>query len=159
MIPDRPWKIRATVVIRGDEVIVDYTGSDPQAAGAINQSFGTTASATYAGIFHMIGIPIPWNHGAYRPIAIVAPPGSIVNVNYPGSCVGGNSDTYPTTVDILLAAFAQASDRSSAADGGTAACSGSTGRTSTRESPSSSCTTRAWAGAAGATPTATTRRS
>ena len=42
-----------------------------------------------------------------------------MNVNYPGSCVGGNSDTYPTTVDILLAAFAQASDRSSAADGGT----------------------------------------
>jgi len=119
VIPDRPWKIRATVVIRGDEVIVDYTGSDPQAAGAINQSFGTTASATYAGIFHMIDIPIPWNHGAYRPIAIVAPPGSIVNVNYPGSCVGGNSDTYPTTVDILLAALAQASDRSSAADGGT----------------------------------------
>ena len=119
VIPDRPWKIRATVVIRGDEIIVDYTGSDPQAAGAINQSFGTTASATYAGIFHMIDIAIPWNHGAYRPIAIVAPPGSIVNVNYPGSCVGGNSDTYPTTVDILLAAFAQASDRSSAADGGT----------------------------------------
>jgi hypothetical protein len=119
VIPDRPWKIRATVVIRGDEVIVDYTGSDPQAAGAINQSFGTTASATYAGIFHMIDNQIPWNHGAYRPIAIVAPPGSIVNVNYPGSCVGGNSDTYPTTVDILLAAFAQASDRSSAADGGT----------------------------------------
>ena len=119
VIPDRPWKIRAAVVIRGDEIIVDYTGSDPQAAGAINQSFGTTASATYAGIFHMIDIAIPWNHGAYRPIAIVAPPGSIVNVNYPGSCVGGNSDTYPTTVDILLAAFAQASDRSSAADGGT----------------------------------------
>ena len=119
VVPDRPWKIKAAVVVRGDEIIVDYTGSDPQAAGAINQSFGTTASATYAGIFHMIDDAIPWNHGAYRPIAIVAPPGTIVNVNYPGSCVGGNSDTYPTTVDILLAAFAKASDRSSAADGGT----------------------------------------
>ena len=119
VIPDRPWKIRATLVVRGDELIVDYAGSDPQAAGAINQSFGTTASATYAGVFHMIDDPIPWNHGAYRPISIVAPPGTIVNVNYPGSCVGGNSDTYPTTVDILLSAFAQASDRSSAADGGT----------------------------------------
>jgi N-methylhydantoinase B/oxoprolinase/acetone carboxylase alpha subunit len=119
VIPDRPWKIRATLVVRDDEIIVDYTGSDEQAAGAINQSFGTTASATYASIFHMVDEDIPWNHGAYRPISIVAPPGSIVNVEYPGSCVGGNSDTYPTTVDILLSAFAQASDRSSAPDGGT----------------------------------------
>ena len=119
VVPDQPWKIKARVLILGDEIIVDYTGSDSQAAGAINQSFGTTASATYAGVFHMIDEVIPWNHGAYRPIAIVAPPGTIVNVNYPGSCVGGNSDTYPTTVDILLAAFAQASDHSSAADGGT----------------------------------------
>ena len=119
VIPGRPWKIKATLVVRDDEIIVDYTGSDEQAAGAINQSFGTTASATYAAIFHMVDEDIPWNHGAYRPISIVAPPGTVVNVDYPGSCVGGNSDTYPTTVDILLKAFAQASDRSSAADGGT----------------------------------------
>ena len=36
-----------------------------------------------------------------------APPGSFVNVSYPASCVGGNSDTHPTTVDILLKAFSQ----------------------------------------------------
>ena len=119
VIPDRPWKIRATLAINGDEITVDYTGSDQQAAGAINQSWGTTASATYTSVFHIIDDVIPKNHGAYRPISIVAPPGSVVNVNYPGSCVGGNSDTYPTTVDILLTAFDQASGRSSAADGGT----------------------------------------
>ena len=120
VIPDRPWKIKTTIVVRGDEVIVDYTGTDEQAAGAINQSFGATASATYNAVFHMIEEPIPFNHGAYRPISIIAPPGTVANVSYPGSCVGGNQDTYPTTVDILLTAFTQMSDRSSAADGGTA---------------------------------------
>ena len=75
VIADNPYKFVARIVVRGDEIIVDYTGSDAQAAGAINQSFGTTASATYATIFHMIDDPIPWNHGAYRPIGIVAPPG------------------------------------------------------------------------------------
>ncbi len=119
VIPDRPWKIKGTLVVREDEIIADYTGSDPQAAGAINQSFGVTASATYNAIFHMLGEDIPFNHGCYRPISIVTEPGTITNVNYPGSCVGGNSDTYPTTVDILLAGFSQISDRSSAADGGT----------------------------------------
>ena len=91
VVGDKRYKFVVTVVIRGDEIIVDYTGSDPQAAGAINQSFGTTASATYATIFHMIDEGIAKNGGAYRPISIVAPPGTVVNVNYPGSCVGGNS--------------------------------------------------------------------
>ncbi len=119
VLPDTSYRFAAEVNVRGDEIVVDYTGSDPQSAGAINQSFGTTASATYATIFHMIPDDIPWNHGAYRPIAIVAPPGTVVNVNYPGSCVGGNSDTYPNTMDVLFAAFSQMSDRSQACDGGT----------------------------------------
>lgn len=119
VIPDRPWKIKGSLIVRGDEIIADYIGSDPQAAGAINQSFGVTASATYNAIFHIVGEDIPFNHGCYRPISIVTEPGTITNVDYPGSCVGGNSDTYPTTVDILLAGFSQISDRSSAADGGT----------------------------------------
>ena len=128
VIPDKPYRFRATLVVRGDEIIVDYTGSDPQAAGAINQSFGTTASATYATIFHMIPEPIPKNHGAYRPISIVAPPGTVVNVDYPGSCVGGNSDTYPNTMNMLFAAFAQFSDRSTAADGGSGGLMGFYGK-------------------------------
>ena len=119
VLADKSYRFAAEIIVRGDEIVVDYTGSDPQSAGAINQSFGTTASATYATIFHMIDVAIPWNHGAYRPIAIVAPPGTVVNVNYPGSCVGGNSDTYPNTMDVLFAAFSQMSDRSQACDGGT----------------------------------------
>ena len=128
VIADRPWRIKATLVMRGDELIVDYTGSDEQSPGQINQTFGATASASYSAVFHMVDEPIPFNHGAYRPISIVAPPGTVMNVSYPGSSVGGNSDTFPTTVDILLKAFGQFSDRSQAADGGTACLCGFCGR-------------------------------
>jgi N-methylhydantoinase B/oxoprolinase/acetone carboxylase alpha subunit len=126
VMPDRPWKIKGTLVIRGDELIVDFTGSDPQCFGPANQTFGTTASSAYNAVFHMLPNEneIPYNHGCYRAISVIAPPGSIVNVNYPGSSVGGNSDTHPTTVDILLTAFSQISERSSAADGGTCGCIG-----------------------------------
>lgn len=126
VVPDRPWKIKGTLVIRGDELIVDFTGSDPQCFGPANQTFGTTASSAYNAVFHMLPSEseIPYNHGCYRAISVIAPPGSIVNVNYPGSSVGGNSDTHPTTVDILLKAFSQISERSSAADGGTCGCIG-----------------------------------
>jgi N-methylhydantoinase B/oxoprolinase/acetone carboxylase alpha subunit len=47
VVPDRPWKIRGTLVIRGDELIVDYSGSDPQRRGPVNCTYGVTASATY----------------------------------------------------------------------------------------------------------------
>ena len=135
VVSDKQYKFAVRLVVRGDEIIVDYTGSDPQAAGAINQSFGTTASATYATIFHMIDDSIPKNHGAYRPISIVAPPGTVVNVNYPGSCVGGNSDTYPNTMDVLFAAFSVFSDRSTAADGGTSGLIGFYGNSSDSGQP------------------------
>ena len=124
IVPDRPWKINGTVVIRGDELIVDFTGSDPQCFGPANQTFGTTASAAYNAVLHMVRSDIPYNHGCYRPISVIAPPGSFVNVSYPAACTGGNSDTHPTTVDILLKAFSQFSERSSAADGGTCGCIG-----------------------------------
>lgn len=124
VVPDRPWTIKATLVIRGDELIVDFTGSDSQCFGPANQTFGTTASAAYNAVLHMVSSDIPYNHGCYRPISVIAPPGSFMNVSYPGACVGGNSDTHPTTVDVLLEAFSQFSGRSSAADGGTCGCIG-----------------------------------
>jgi N-methylhydantoinase B/oxoprolinase/acetone carboxylase alpha subunit len=124
VVRDRPWKIKTTVVIKGDELIVDFSGSDPQCQGGANQTFGTTASAAYNAVFHMCKTDIPYNHGCYRPIAIVTVPGTFVNASYPASTVGGNSDTHPTTVDIILRAFAQFSDEASAADGGTCGCIG-----------------------------------
>ncbi len=51
--PTGPWKIKGTLVIRGDELIVDFTGSDPQCFGPANQTFGTTASAAYNAVLHM----------------------------------------------------------------------------------------------------------
>ncbi len=125
VIPDQRWRIAGTLVIRDDDLIVDYTGSSPQSPGSINQSFGCTASATYNAAFHLLGGPdIPFNHGTYRPIHIVAPPGTVVNANYPGSVTAGNSDTHPTTVDIVLSALSRITHRGSAADGATVGLSG-----------------------------------
>jgi N-methylhydantoinase B len=115
---DREWTINATVVVRGDEVIVDYTGSSPQSPGPPNQTWGVTASATYAAMFNIYGV-IPFNHGCYRPISIIAPPGTFVNVEYPGSCVGGNSDSSPTTVDVILGAISEIAGKGTASDGDT----------------------------------------
>ena len=61
--PDRRWAIRGRMVIDGDELIADYTDSSEQADGPPNQTFGVTASATYAAVYNMVGSGIPFTAG------------------------------------------------------------------------------------------------
>jgi N-methylhydantoinase B len=120
-VVERPVKFHVEVTVDGDRLIVDWTGTDPQVRGPINATYGVTAGATYNAIFHVTDQNIPKNSGAYRPISIIAPPGTAVNVVYPGPSVGGNTETHPKLADMVIAALAPAlPDRVAAAEGGTA---------------------------------------
>ena len=72
-------------------------------------------------IFQVIGGDEPLNAGAVRPIDIIAPPGTLVNVRHPGACVGGQTELQPRIVDLIQGrVFSQvAPERCSAASGGT----------------------------------------
>ena len=115
-----PVTLKVAVTVEDDRLIVDWTGTDPQVRGPINATFGVTAGAVYNAIFHVTDSDIPKNSGAYRPIEIIAPPGSVVNVQYPGPSVGGNTETHPKLADMVVGALAPAlPDRVSAAEGAT----------------------------------------
>lgn len=119
-ITDDPYAIRVAVIVKDGEILVDYSRSDPQARGPINATFGVTASATYNAVLQVTGTHIPRNAGCYRPITIIAPPGSIVNVRYPGPSVGGNTETQPRIVGAVLRALAAAiPERIMASEGAT----------------------------------------
>ncbi len=121
-ITNEPACLRVKVTIAGDQLTVDYTGSDPQRRGPVNCTYGVTASATYNALLHITDHSIPSNHGCYRPVRIIAPIGTIVNVQYPGASVGGNSEIHPHLVMSIYGALHQAlPDRVSAHDGGTSA--------------------------------------
>ncbi len=71
-------------------------------------------------MFHLTDPDIPRNIGAYRPIKIVAPPGTVVNAIHPAPEVGGNTETHPRIWEILMGAFAKAvPEKVAASDGGT----------------------------------------
>lgn len=120
-VDTEPVRFQVQVTVKGDELIVDWSGTDPQARGPINATYGVTAGATFNAVFHLTDAGIPKNSGAYRPIRIIAPPGSAVNVQYPGPSVGGNTETHPKLADMVVAALAPAlPNRAAAAEGGTA---------------------------------------
>jgi N-methylhydantoinase B/oxoprolinase/acetone carboxylase alpha subunit len=116
-----PFSVRVAVVVRGDEVIADFTGSSPQVRGPMNCPYVVAASAVYNAVFCVTDpeMLIPRNSGCYRPLRIVAPAGSVVNVKHPGPSVGGNTDLQPKLIDLLLAALAEAvPERVAAGSGG-----------------------------------------
>ena len=125
-VADRPYKIRVRIEVKGGSVVVDYTGSSPQALGPINSVYANTASSTFNVMLHTLGHDIPFNYGCFRPIRLVAPRGTLVNPNPPAPVFGGVTDTTIRLIDVVMGALAQAiPDKVIAATYGT--CSNFTG--------------------------------
>lgn len=121
-VTDQPVWLRLKLVVRDDDVIADWTDSDPQAKGPVNATFVVTAAASYSGLLHLTSNDIPRNSGCYRPIRIVTKPGSVVNVRHPGPSVGGNTETHPHLQNVVVAALSQAIPERSAAAEGASGC-------------------------------------
>nr|HEV7953343.1 hydantoinase B/oxoprolinase family protein [Candidatus Acidoferrales bacterium] len=107
-INDRPIKISATVRIRGTSAEVDFTGSDSQCAGSVN----AVAAIAYSAVFYvfrcLLNEQVPATSGLMRPIAVIAPEGTIVNARPPAAVAGGNVEASQRIVDTLLRAMAKA---------------------------------------------------
>ena len=122
-VAEGSYVIDCTVVVDGGNVACDFTGSDGQAAGPMNATYAVTASAGYNAFMHITDPTIPRNEGCYRPINIIAPPGTIVNCEFPAPLVGGNTEVSPRITDIIFGALADPlPERIPASLGGTSCC-------------------------------------
>jgi N-methylhydantoinase B len=89
-----PREVKVTLRVRGDRLEVDFTGSAMQTEGPLNSVLGYTYSGVYMTLQAASDPDIPPNAGCYRPIAIEAPQGSIVNPRFPAPCTGGNETVF-----------------------------------------------------------------
>jgi N-methylhydantoinase B len=121
-ITNQPVWMRLKLMVAGDEIIADWTASDPQARGPINATFVVTAAATYSAVLHVTNRDIPRNSGCFRPVRILTKPGTLVNVQHPGPSVGGNTETHPHIQNVVVAALSQAIPARTAAAEGATAC-------------------------------------
>ncbi|MFZ0122193.1 MAG: hydantoinase B/oxoprolinase family protein [Pseudonocardiaceae bacterium] len=112
--------IRAAVTVAGDEVTIDFDGTDAQIPVNCNAVFAVTLSSAMF-VFRMLTDPdAPPNAGCYRSLHVHAPEGSVVHATFPAPTAAGNVETSQRIVDVLLGAFAQAiPDRVPAASQGT----------------------------------------
>lgn len=112
--------IRVRITIKGDRARIDFSGSAPQVAGAINAVEAITVSAVSYCFRCLIGGDVPASAGLMEPIEVIAPAGTVVNASHPASVAGGNVETSQRIVDVVFRALARAiPDRIPAASQGT----------------------------------------
>lgn len=108
----RPCRIALTLKIRGDEVVLDYTGSDPQLGSSLNMPTGgrerhplVMVGLTY--VLFTLDNDLLLNAGTLRPARAVLPEGTVVNCARPAA-VGMRSLTCAMTQIVTVGAFVQA---------------------------------------------------
>jgi N-methylhydantoinase B len=107
-VSDREVLIRVRVTIKGEHARVDFEGSEPQVAGAINAVEAITISAVSYVFRCLVHGDVPASAGLMEPIEVLAPRGTIVNALHPAPVAGGNVETSQRIVDVLFKALARA---------------------------------------------------
>ncbi len=103
---DLPLHLRATV--EGDGIELDFTGSAEQHDGNLNCPLAVTLSACYFALRVLTDPDVPPCEGAYRPLSVIAPEGSLLNARSPAAVAAGNVETSSRVADLVLAAFGHA---------------------------------------------------
>jgi len=84
-LADRLITLRMALRIAGNAIAVDYAGTDAQVDRAINCALCYTFAMTMYGVKVCLSPTLPNNEGAWRPISLAAPPGCIVNPQFPAA--------------------------------------------------------------------------
>ncbi len=77
----RPIHIQVAVTIKGSDIIIDLSGSDPEQRGPMNGLWVTTLSAARSAVKSLTNPTLPANEGFNRPVQVIAPKGCVFNAN------------------------------------------------------------------------------
>ena len=98
-------ELHATVTIDGDELEIDFAGTANQHDGNLNCPLAVTRSACYFVVRCLTDPDVPASGGAFVPVHVSAPEGSLVNARAPAAVAAGNVETSSRIVDVVFAAF------------------------------------------------------
>ncbi|TML10334.1 MAG: hydantoinase B/oxoprolinase family protein [Actinobacteria bacterium] len=101
-------ELRAAVTIDGDELEIDFTGTARQHDGNLNCPLAVTRSACYFVVRCLTDPDAPASGGAFAPVTVRAPEGSLVNARPPAAVAAGNVETSSRIADVVFLAFGEA---------------------------------------------------
>jgi N-methylhydantoinase B len=106
-----PCRLKLTLTIRGEEAVLDFTGSDPQLGSSLNVPSGGNPRHTILMvgiyyIFYTLNPRILLNSGLTRPFTCITPEGTVLNPVAPAA-VGMRSLTCARLRSVIFGAFSQ----------------------------------------------------
>jgi N-methylhydantoinase B len=105
---EEPLPIKVTVVVRGDELTIDYSEIAAEAKGPVNSGwFGGGQTTARVAFKYLIGAGEMANEGTFRPLKLILPPGKILSAS-PNAPMGNYSTPFPTVIDAVIKALEQA---------------------------------------------------
>jgi N-methylhydantoinase B len=106
--PEGDLLLRLRATIHNTRLVLDFAGSAPQHRGNLNCPLAVTRSACYFAVRVLTDPDVPPCAGAYRPIEVRVPEGSVLNARPGAAVAAGNVETSSRVADLVLAAFGRA---------------------------------------------------
>jgi N-methylhydantoinase B len=103
-------QVHAAVTIDGDGLEIDFAGTAPQHEGNLNCPLAVTRSACYFVVRCVTDPDAPASGGAFAPVTVRAPEGSLVNARPPAAVAAGNVETSSRIADVVFLALGEAVD-------------------------------------------------
>ena len=102
-----PLLLPLKLSIRGEELTADFTGASRQVPAPVNSTAAVTAASVYITLKSALDPAAPLNQGAFRPVEVIAPAGTIVNVQRPAPA-GSHGEIRKRVIATMLGALSQA---------------------------------------------------
>jgi N-methylhydantoinase B len=107
---DQRLRVETRVIVAGDEITIDLTGSNPEVPTGYNVPFeGSLLVSCYYAVrtilLDEVTFPehVPQNDGVFRPVQVIAPKGTIFNPNFPRACFSRFCQTQRVVDNVNLA--------------------------------------------------------
>ncbi|MEC7537946.1 MAG: hydantoinase B/oxoprolinase family protein, partial [Pseudomonadota bacterium] len=102
-----PLLLPLNLTIRGDELTADFTGASPHVPAPVNSTLAVTAASVFIALKSTLDAQHALNHGSFRPVTVVAPEGTIVNVGHPAPA-GSHGEIRKRVIATMLGALSRA---------------------------------------------------
>ena len=99
--------IRVAVTVRDDTMEIDFSRMNPQVRGPINSGIAAGRSAARLALKYLVAPELMANHGCFRPLDVVLPPGTLISALEPAAMSWWQTPIL-TVIDTILLAMAKA---------------------------------------------------
>jgi N-methylhydantoinase B len=107
-VEEKSVRVCVTITVKGDEMTVDWEGSEPNVLGPINRPKHAAIGDTMFSLKTLLDPQGPANAGWFRPVQVVFPEECFLNAKWPKPVQAGNLETSGRITDVIWQALAKA---------------------------------------------------